>query len=282
MKTSALTLCLLLPSIALAQSAGSHCRAGSMCQLQSLELIDPSVRLNQRPMGFLPLPNGTMKCGYCFMAASNATTLGCAVIGSGIVNGTPGAQPALTGATRQYVEWVSAGTTNSVAGYTPLGANFRAHTKPVVGGVFRWEGESSLVFWLGEFESTPIAIVPATGPTVSGIDFAAIGYQSSVSAQFRICSGDGTNYSCADMTGAAATPTAAHEYAWFVDPRTETGVANSVYLWDLTAGTTGVGRKTNNLLRSVNTLGVNITGLVVTTENVAKKMQMSDVFMCMN
>lgn len=244
--------------------------------------LSPATKYNSRSYGVWPLPTGSMKCGICFMAASTSTTLGCTIIGAGVVNGTPAAQPALTGATRMYVEWASAATTNSVAGWGPTGANIRAQSKPMMGATFRWPGEANLIFWTGVAETTLAALTPDTGPTVSGVDFAAVGFQSSVSANFRGCTGDGTNYSCADLVGGASAPVSAHEYYVLVDTRTETGVATSFTLYDLTAGTTATLRKTTNVLRTANSFGVNLQASITTTENVAKLMQLADIFNCFN
>ena len=55
----------------------------------------------------------------------------------------------------------------------------------------------------------------ATGPTASGVSFIALGYDTSISTAWRCCAGDGTNYSCADITG--TTIVAGTEYTLTVD-----------------------------------------------------------------
>jgi hypothetical protein len=69
--------------------------------------------------------------------------------------------------------------------------------------------------WDGITESNLKDVTHATGPTASAVDFVAMGYDTSISANWRICSGDGTNYSCADIPGAAVAVST--EYVGYID-----------------------------------------------------------------
>lgn len=271
-------------ALALLGAACSPAQAGGMDKSVPGNL-PANVKLGGEPYAITTNPGVPMKCTDCYPGTSTSTTFTCSHLGAPTSTGTVTAQPALTGATRMYLQYATAASTNSVGGVTSPASNaIRAHLKPMMGATFRWAGEANLIAWIGLAESTLSAApwAPDTGPTASGVDLAAIGYQSSVSSKFRCCTGDGTNYSCADMVGAAATPTSAHEYFARIDPRTEAGVATTCYLKDLTDGTTATLRKTTNVLVTTAATNMYFNAAVTTTEAVAKNWQLADIYMCFN
>ena len=69
--------------------------------------------------------------------------------------------------------------------------------------------------WFGLSSAALTTITHATGPTASATSFVALGYDTSISTAWRCCTGDGTNYSCADITG--TTIVANTEYTLTVD-----------------------------------------------------------------
>lgn len=271
-------------SLALLVAWCSPAQAGGMDKSVPSNL--PSgVKLGGEPYALMTNPGVPMKCTDCYPGTSTSTTFTCSHLGAPVSTGTVTAQPALTSATRMYLQYATVATTNGVGGVTSPPANaIRAHLKPMMGATFRWAGEANLIAWIGLAESTLSVApwTPDTGPTISTVDLAAIGFQSSVSTKFRCCTGDGANYSCADMVGTAATPTSAHEYFARIDPRTESGVATTCYLKDLTDGTTASLRKTTNILVTTAATNMYFNAAVTTTENVTKNWQLADVYMCFN
>jgi hypothetical protein len=270
----------LLLSILLSQVGGPGLRSSS-----STGNVPTTATYDGRPFGVFPLPNGAMKCGDCYPGTSTTTVFTCPHLGAPVSTGTVTAQPALTSANRMYLQYATVATTNGVGGLTPPASNaLRAHLKPMMGATIRWPGESNQITWVGLAESTLSVApwTPATGPTASGVDLAAVGYQESVSSKFRCCTGDGTNYSCADLVGPAAIPEATHEYLIQVDPRTESGVATTCRVYDRTDGDSAVLRKTTNVLRTLNSINMYFQVAVTTTEDVAKNFQLADLYMCFN
>jgi hypothetical protein len=265
--------------------SGTTITGSGALQGASLKLTNPAIGMlvgtDTVPFAVPVLPASGMRCGWAGPATVAATTFSAWGLTAPVVAGTPSAQAALTGATRQYVQWVSAATTANLGGIT-AGGSCDSISKPVAGSLFRWPGgESLFTFWTGIAEGSLTTAAPTSAAAAT--DLAMIGYRETTSTKFRCCTGDGTNMSCTDLAGnGAETPIAEHEYRAVVDPRTESGVATTCHLWDLTAGTYASLRKTSNVYRAAQGVGAIASIYVSTQENVAKTTQASAIWMCFN
>lgn len=264
---------------------GTTITGSGALQGASLKLTDPAVGMlvgsATVPYVMSVLPAAGFRCGWAGPGTVAATTFTPWGLTAPVVAGTPTAQAALSGATRQYVQWVSAASTNSLGGIT-AGGSCDSISAPVSGGIFRWPGgETAFTFWAGIAEASLTTAAPTSASSTT--DLAMIGYREVTSTKFRCCTGDGTNLSCTDLAGnGAETPTTAHEYKYVVDPRTEAGVATTCHLWDLTAGTYATLRKTSNVFRNIQGNNSIATIYVSTQDNVAKTTQASAIWMCFN
>lgn len=167
------------------------------------------------------------------------------------------AAPAATGGTRMYISHATNAVINNVGGIVGPYTVTRPLYRPRISG--RILTDTTITgqrVWFGLSRLTLDQLAIATGPTASAIDFVAIGYDTAVNANWQICSGDGTNYSCAS-TGVAVV--ANTEYAVDVD-WTTAGTLRAVI--------NGTGtNKTTNLSTGAVDLGVqaSITSLTALT-----------------
>jgi hypothetical protein len=108
----------------------------------------------------------------------------------------------------KYRNWTyiaTAATNGSVAGINGPYTETQTFFQPVItfsAGSFSVSAMTAqrLVFALASGD--PSGLTAAAGPTASGLSFIGIWADSAVSANWKVCSGDGTNYSCTD-TGVA-------------------------------------------------------------------------------
>jgi hypothetical protein len=150
------------------------------------------------------------------LPATTATTTFTAVgMSAPNTSGTASAQPALSGATRMYIRYATA-TSGGLAGLSGPFTQTRQQYRPrLVGIVLSDTATTNRRMWFGIASAALTAITHATGPTASTVHFVALGYDTSISTAWRCCSGDGTNRSCADITG--TTVAASTEYTLVVD-----------------------------------------------------------------
>ncbi len=155
------------------------------------------------------------RSSWAFMAGPTDTTLTQIGFGTLTVTGTASAQPSLV-AWHNHVRHASAAATNGLcAGYCYSTNITRATWRPRFGAVTLTDSTISLRrAWFGLTESSLTAVTHATGPTASAVDFVALGFDTSISANWRICSGDGTNYSCADVPSAAVVANTEYQLWW--------------------------------------------------------------------
>ena len=143
-------------------------------------------------------------------AATTLTAVGMTAIGA-TTPAAATAQPALAGASRMYLQWASAGTNNSVAG---LNAGPFLETRPAflpkLTAIVRTDAAvDTRRVWVGLTESALAGLAHSTTLAASAIDFAAVGFTTSVNSSWLCCSGNGTSYSC-DAMGVTVLPLIEH------------------------------------------------------------------------
>jgi hypothetical protein len=130
-------------------------------------------------------------------------------------SGTATAQPALAGATRMHIRYATA-TSGALAGLAgPFNQTRQQYRPRLVGTVLSDTATTIRRIWVGLSSAALTTVTHATGPTASALHFSALGYDQSISAAWRCCSGDGSNYSCVDIPG--TTVVASTEYTLIVD-----------------------------------------------------------------
>lgn len=140
--------------------------------------------------------------GWCDIVLANAVAFtnmgmgGCTVSATTTTNGnsltTQGMVSIATSGSSGNTATVSSAMNDTKPAFRPkFTANIRTHTSVTNNriAVMITEGTGS------------DALSPDTGPTASSVDFVGIVHDVAVSAAWRCCSGDGTNYSCTDITG---------------------------------------------------------------------------------
>jgi len=141
--------------------------------------------------------------------------------GNGAGAGTADATPALTGATRMFVTYTSGATSGNYGYWKSNSGNTdtRALYKPLAVFVIHSGATSTAaVWWFGMEESLALGNLTPSNAQATTIDHAAVAFNAATSSAWRCCSGDGTNASCADITG--STWTANAEFKLTVDMRT--------------------------------------------------------------
>lgn len=188
------------------------------------------------------------RSSWAFMAGPTDTTFTQIGFGTLTVTGTASAQPSLV-TWHNYIRVASAAATTGLCAGLCYTTNItRATWRPRFAFVYRTDSAITLRrAWFGLTESSLKDVTHATGPTASAVDFIGTGFDTSnISANWRICSGDGTNYSCADVSGAAVAVST--EYRGFLDWNTAgTLTLGLVATTDNIAFTTYVATKTTNL-----------------------------------
>lgn len=194
--------------------------------------------------------------------AAPAFTLGSTVVGMPVPAahvGTGSAQSDLTGTTRLYWQYASAATIDTLAGWSGAFNQTRPSHRPKLTGIIRTDTAiDTRRLWFGLAESDLTAVTHATGPTVLGNDFIGLGFDTSISANWRVCSGDNSNYTCADTGLAVSVST---EYTLTLD----WSVAGTL-TWKVNATS---GTKTTNLSVGLVNIGLHnaITTLSAATRN---------------
>lgn len=162
--------------------------------------------------GLLGRPRCVWSVGFD-TAATTFNAVGCAAPTS--PTGTPSA--VLGTGSRQYIQYAGAASANAVAGLN--GGPFtqvRPYMRPNFGAFIRTDSAiTNRRIWVGLAESTLATLAQAASGS-SSIDFVAYSYDSAVSANWWLCSGDGTNYSCTDTGTVVAVST---EYGISLDWR---------------------------------------------------------------
>lgn len=190
-----------------------------------------------------------------------ALTRGTSVVGMPLPGstGVTTVQAALSGTTRLYWQWASAATIGSIAGLSSVYIATRPAYRPKLTGIIRTDATiDTRRLWFALTDATIEAVTHATGPTASTVDFVGLGFDTSISANWRVCSGDGTNYSCADTGVSVAVST---EYTLTVDWSVE-----GTLTWGINAAS---GTKTTNLSTAATNMGLfnSITTLSATARN---------------
>lgn len=239
----------------------------------------PPYYANSRPFASLTAPSAG-RFGLCAPTGTAATSLTSTGMLLGSTSGTASATPSLTNATKMYVQYRATASTNSDAGLLANGAGWMQNYQVAFGTGFHWPGESSLRFWAGLVVGNLGGVSTADGASAS--PYAALAFEASVASTFRFVTGDGTNYTGTALTGDAATPVANHEYSLIIDCRSEPGVAASIYLWDITAGTYTTLRKTTNVPPTSASTNVHFNVVTRTLENAAKDTRIANVWAVTN
>lgn len=162
----------------------------------------------------------TRKFGYAAPITNSQSTLTAVGFSTLTVTGTASSQPALTGATRNFVQWATAATNGTVAGYasgvTGTFNNTRPLYRPRLSVLTHTDSTVTLrrqCYGITESALDALAITQAS--TASAIDFVAVCFDTAVDSAWQCCSGDGTNESCEDITG--STVAVNTEYVVLVD-----------------------------------------------------------------
>lgn len=153
------------------------------------------------------------RVAFAHPTTTSATTFTPVGMLSSSVSGTATAQPAL--GSRMYVQYASAATLNSIAGFAGSYSQTRPAYRPRYSTIIRTDSEvSTRRVWVGLSESS-LASTPVTTSTRSLTnDFVALGFDTAIDNDWFCCSGDGTNYSCSS-TGVRVDPST--EYTLVVD-----------------------------------------------------------------
>jgi hypothetical protein len=204
-----------------------------------------------------------------FVQASSLST-GPAFTPGATVVGMPDPAPAtgsastiadLTGTTRIYWQWTSAATNDTIAGWTGNFNQTRPSYRPKLTGIIRTDTAiDTRRLWFGLTEQSLTLVTHAAGPTASLADFIGLGFDSSIGGNWRVCSGDGANYTCVD-TGVAILQS--FEYTLTLD----WSVAGTL-TWKIN-GTSGT--KTTNL--STNAVNLGIHNAITTLSAAARNHQ---------
>ena len=197
--------------------------------------------------------------------------------GNGV--GTLSGGPALTNGTRMFVSYTTAATSGSFGSWSSNQGNndTRALYEPIaVFVVHSGATSTAAVWWFGLNESLNLANLAPSNAQATAIDHAAVSFSAATSSAWRCCSGDGTNASCADITG--STWTANTEYKVAVDLRTAGETRCCVK--DIGAGSEWCATKTTNQPAASVDLGL-IAG-VKTTAAGAKTVSVNRMFLEQN
>lgn len=245
-------------------SAGTY---GSATQIPQI-IVDAKGRVTGASNITLPAPAISAshevfgrRTGFAHPLTTAANTFTAIGMTAPTVVGTATAQPAL--GTHMYVQYASAATINSVAGFRGPYTQTRSAFRPRYSSVIRTDSLiSSRRIWVGLTESS-LESLPSNTSAVgaSSIDFVGLAYDTSGVGNvtdWLCCSGDGTNYSCAS-TGVAVS--ASTEYTLSVDWTT---AGNLI----CTVNGSSVSKSTNLSTAAVN-LGVYnaLTSLTATARN---------------
>jgi hypothetical protein len=150
----------------------------------------------------------------CAPAGTTTTSFSCNYAFAPTVSGTASNQPALSSASRDYIQYATSSTNNSVGGILGLYTVTRPAFRPKLTTWVRIDATDNRRVWAALSESSLQSLVPTTGSAATGIDYVGLAYDSAVSSHWLCCSGDGTNHTCVD-TG--VTVSASTEYALTVD-----------------------------------------------------------------
>ena len=132
------------------------------------------------------------------------------------VTGTASAQPALAGATRMYIRLASGAAAGNLGGQSGTFTETRQQYQPRLTGIILTDASvASRRVWFGLSSAALTGVTLVGGPTASAVGFFAVGFDTGISAAWRCCSGDGTNYSCIDVPGTSVV--ASTEYTLTVD-----------------------------------------------------------------
>jgi hypothetical protein len=114
-----------------------------------------------------------------------------------------------------YIRYATA-TSGALAGLSGPYNQTRPQYRPRLVGVVLSDGSTAVRrTWFGIASAALTTVTHATGPTASTVRFVALGYDQSISAAWRCCSGDGANRSCVDIPGTSVAPST--EYTLVVD-----------------------------------------------------------------
>lgn len=114
-----------------------------------------------------------------------------------------GAGAGTSTSTRAFIKYTTAATTDAVASFQNY-PFMRFQYRPRVVAFVRTDSSiTNRRVYVNMATNNMDALSMATGPTANAQSFIEIGFDTSVDAtKWRCCAGDGTNYSCADVTGA--------------------------------------------------------------------------------
>ncbi len=156
--------------------------------------------------------------GYVTMTTTTATAL--TAVGAN-TRTTSGTLTNNKNAESAYVNFATAGTAGSDGGVIGSFTDVERRYSPKMMTRIRVDGTSvgaSTRYWVGMFESTPMAFDPPTTSVAQTVDYFGVGYRDTVNGGKWVCaSGDGTNTTGTD-TG--VTVTANHYYDILLDVST--------------------------------------------------------------
>lgn len=213
-------LLLLSAGIGCGLAPGGFQSGGGTASVNGTAINPSSLSVNSVADPFMPSPATVpnRRCGWVAHSSTNDNNMANMGVPIPVITGT-GSNSVSHVAWRPYsVIDTAAATLNLCTGYCAPSASLWARPN------YRWKfgfvvGTDTAITlrrqWIGLTESNLKDVTHADGPTASAVDFVAVGWDTSISANWRICSGDGTNYSCADITG--ATVSVSTEYQGVID-----------------------------------------------------------------
>ncbi len=175
-------------------------------------LAGGGVTVAQAQANTIDYPQSRHSTG-CAPAGTSSTTLACIYAFGPTVSGTATNQPALSGASRDYIQYATAASSGSVGGILGPFTLTRPGFRPKLVTWVRVDATDNRRIWAGLSESSLQSLAPSISSAATSIDYVGLAYDSAVSSDWLCCSGDGTNHSCSD-TGVSVSAT---EYALTVD-----------------------------------------------------------------
>ncbi len=128
---------------------------------------------------------------------------------------TASAAPTQTGGTRMLIQHASSAVINTAGGIIGPYTSTRSLYRPRLSAVILTDAAITLrSTWIAITESDLSLVLVPTAAVASGVDYVALAFNTAVSANWLLCSGDGTNHSSVD-TGVPVV--AATEYRLVID-----------------------------------------------------------------
>jgi hypothetical protein len=216
------------------------------------------------------LPNwalGTGQRRFSYLMPVNTTMLG---IGMPVptVSGT-GAQ---AGTARSIIEWTSAASTGSKAGYDATTMATRQAFRPKMVAYIKTENAADMTnrtIWVGLSSASLTGVNPNdTDLDTSTFHFGVVAFRSTDSSAWRCCTGDGSDGTCTDIPSSTAAVNT--EYVITIDWSVNAEVTCKV---TQVGGSTWTLTKTTNISTGTNDLSV--VSVITTANNTARKHYMA-------